>query len=222
MTARGTTRRRWRRFWPPPTPRTRRPTRFGPTTTSDTKLLTLVAESASAGSFEEQVQRLIFAPAGMATARFEQVDPGAEELTAANSGDLVQGYNGEPGDLSPARSYSFVQRGAGALHMSAADLSAYLRAYRSGALISPQTAALMVADPVPISESVGMGLGWFIRESDAGDFVSHSGGTNGYVSLLGFLPEPDLELAIVSNYGFAEIGPIRDAIFADALASQQR
>ncbi|ANM30015.1 hypothetical protein ABI59_11195 [Acidobacteria bacterium Mor1] len=179
------------------------------------ELLTLVAESADSGSFEEQAQRLIFDPAGMTTARFEQVDPDTEELQAANTDDLVQGYNGEPGDLSPARSYSFVQRGAGALHMSAADLSAYLRAYRSGHLLSPQTVALMVADPHPISETTGMGLGWFIRKSGSGDFVNHSGGTNGYVSLFGFLAEGDLELVIVSNYGFAEIGTIRDAIFAD-------
>ncbi len=186
------------------------------------ELLTLIAESADAGSFEEQVQRLIFDPAGMATARFERVDPGAGELKGANTGDLVPGFNGEPGALEPASSFSFVQRGAGALHMSAADLSAYLRAYRSDVLFAPQTAARMLADPHPISETTGMGLGWFIRASDAGDFVNHSGGTNGYVSLFGFVPELDLELVIVSNYGFAEIGPIRDAILADALAAKQR
>lgn len=179
------------------------------------ELLAQIAGAVHPATFQEQVEAFTFQPAGLETARMERVDPDSETLASANTDDLVAGFNGGPGDLNPASSLSFVQRGAGALHMSAPDMLAYIKAFRSGEIVSEDSIAAMTAGDVEARPGILVGYGWFIRHRGGEPFISHSGGTNGYISIMGYMPGADIEIAIASNYGFTDLRPILDAALGE-------
>jgi len=180
------------------------------------ELLTLVAEAVHPTAFEAQAAAFIFDRAGLESARFELADPSTQVLAAANTSDLTPGYNGQPSDMTRADSLSFVQRGAGALHMSAPDMLAYIAAYRAAEIVNDASMAAMTAGDVAGRPGVQVGYGWFIRNRGGEPFISHSGGTNGYISIMGYAPVSDVEIAIASNYGFTDLRPILDAALGEA------
>lgn len=183
------------------------------------EILVVIAEQAGGSEFESLLEERVFALASMTDTIIEQVEPDLLILASTPDPLLVAGYNGAPKLTEDASSFAFVQKGAGALHATAADLTNYIFALRDDTPLSAETQLIMRRDNVIISDTTRNGIGWFVRQYRDVETLGHSGGSNGYVSQLTYIPERAAGIVILSNYGFA---PIRDiqATLLDELVPQ--
>jgi len=184
------------------------------------ELLATLIERVSGESSARFIERNIFKPARMTSASVELplVQKGGVKRARPSPG-LAQGYNGEPGKLKPANSYSFVQQGAGALHMAYGDLLAFNKALTSGKILSPRTQALSRSEAFPIRAGTGYGLGWLTRHVSGKPYLQHSGGTNGFATDFARTPDGRTAVIIMSNLGFANAEDYRKSLM-EALLSQ--
>ncbi|MDX1623617.1 MAG: serine hydrolase [Gemmatimonadota bacterium] len=106
---------------------------------------------------------------------------------------------------------------AGAIHSSASDLARWLRFLVSGgavdgkAVIGAATLAetytpqiVVPMDPVmralhPAANLLAYGLGWFVSDFHGRTLVAHGGGIDGMTSVVAWVPEEDLGVAVLAN-----------------------
>lgn len=147
-----------------------------------------VVERVSGQTFEDYVQRHIFAPTNMRHSSFEQ------PLPARLVPLLSKGYNVASEDPKP---FEIVEMGpAGALSSTGLDMARFMLAFldNRGALISPQTRAQMFADVHrPIPGLPAMALGFYHEDRNGQMIVGHGGDTNWFHS--------DLHLIVDANVG---------------------
>jgi len=95
---------------------------------------------------------------------------------------------------------------AGALRGSAQDAVAFLRhameACRRDDVVSKATCFAQRPAGFRMNEESEMGLGWVRTARDGVTIVWHNGGTGGYSTFLGFSPERDRGVVILTNVGF--------------------
>jgi CubicO group peptidase (beta-lactamase class C family) len=173
------------------------------------ELLAEAVERRRGQPFAHALQELVFTPAGMTMA---VVEAGTfTDGTRASVPDplLINGYNGSADDLRRAAPFSFVQRGAGAVHAAAGDMLALGDAIHDHRVISAASWAEMIAvlrrggdDPANPGER-GYGLGVVVRGTAPARYVGHDGGTNGYITDFVLFPDQDATLVALSNRGFA-------------------
>ncbi|MFB9372385.1 serine hydrolase domain-containing protein [Algimonas porphyrae] len=173
------------------------------------EMLATIASDIIGADFGEIVATRVFDRAGMTTASVESIDPEATALQAIDNPRLIQGYNGEPGARTEALSYSFVQQGAGAVHASGNDLAAYFRALTDGRLLTEAARATQRTQTMPLNDTMTVIPGWFVGDIHGLEMLSHSGGNNGYISWFGMVPDRDLAIIMLSNYGDAPTRAIR-------------
>ena len=91
--------------------------------------------------------------------------------------------------------------GAGALRSTAADMAKYLEAL----LEPPDTrigrAIRLAREPrADFTSGMRIGLGWITRKTDEGqDLTWHNGGTGGYRSFIGVIPDAKVGLVLLTN-----------------------
>ena len=166
-------------------------------------LLQGVVEKASGMGFEDYMRKHVWEPTGMFNSAFdrpEQIVPRrARGYQIADGRTLNYPY----GDLT----YKFA---SGGMISSADDLARFGIALNHGALLKPETLALMYKpiDPVPRYQENGppqptefsQALIWRILKDDAGrTFVNHCGTVKGFNACLVSYPEQDLVVAILAN-----------------------
>lgn len=91
--------------------------------------------------------------------------------------------------------------GAGALRSTANDLLIFLEmalGIRETPLASAFAAMLVSQRPTGIGDNK-IGLGWGIMKSGDNQLIWHNGGTGGYCSFIGFLPEMNVGVAALVN-----------------------
>jgi CubicO group peptidase (beta-lactamase class C family) len=89
---------------------------------------------------------------------------------------------------------------AGALSASAGDLVRWQVALVNGRAVSPEGFEEMVEPSVPTTRGTARyGFGLFIDEVDNQRRIFHGGGIPGFNSMLTFLPDFDLHVAVISN-----------------------
>ena len=89
--------------------------------------------------------------------------------------------------------------GCGALRSNIKDMAQFLRA-NMGLIDSPLTELLQKCQIQQFSlGSNGIGLGWIILPSNNGNIIWHNGGTGGFRAFLGFNPETQKGVVILSN-----------------------
>ena len=183
------------------------------------ELLALIASEVAGMPFDDVLANRVFAPAGMTTAEVAQplIDSG-EVTGSAPVAALITGYNGEPGSLEEATSYSFVQWGAGAVLASLADMDAFAAAMDAGELVDPAFFDAQLVKAKKVNDNVAYGPGVMLRMSGDCRVLQHSGGTNGYISDLSRLPDLDASVVVMSNYGFAQTRELSKAAI-EALTS---
>lgn len=181
------------------------------------EMLAVIAAKTSGQPFDALVRMRVFEPAGMVHANMEQLDTKAGDMVAVPDDGLIQGYNGTAGARTETLSYSFVQQGAGAVHASASDMVNYYRALLDGRLLSDDSRALRRAQTLTVSDATTVIPGWFITQTRDLETLSHSGGSNGYISWFGIIPERDVAIIMLSNYGDAPTRNIREVLFDDLL-----
>lgn len=184
------------------------------------ELLATLIERVSGQSSAKFIENNIFKPAKMTGASVELplVEDGAVKRARPSPG-LAQGYNGEAGKLEPAMSYSFVQQGAGALHMGYRDLLAFNDSLANGHVLPRKSQSLFQSEAFPIRAGSGYGLGWLVRNLGGKTYFQHSGGTNGFGSDFARTADGENFVIILSNLGFAKVEDYRKNIMSALLAN---
>lgn len=170
------------------------------------ELLADAGARAAGVPFEQVLQEQVFDRAGMRDAVVDRIAYTEGKRHSAADPRLVRGYNGKPGELKQALSYSFVQLGAGSAFATIDDLLALDRAIAGGRVVSADTWRAMTGTRIqtmPDDPTRGWGLGMALRELNGMRMQSHSGGTNGYISNFVRYPESNAVLVVLSNRGFA-------------------
>ncbi|MGE0077317.1 MAG: serine hydrolase domain-containing protein [Bacteroidales bacterium] len=113
------------------------------------------------------------------------------------------GYNGiGSSNLVPAKDEfhpSWII-GAGYMYSSTVDLAKYIDAVFSGKLFSAKNLKFMMDSCVNIGASKRFwALGWEKRNIAGFDFYSHSGGIFGFSTKIGYIPEKNISIIVLSN-----------------------
>lgn len=181
-------------------------------------LLSLVLEAALGQPIHSIMSSRVFQPAGMIDATMEQAPD--RSVTGWYNGPvlidrLAAGYNGSPPEIRTAYSLMYTIPGAGGAIGTADDLAHFARAVFRNRLLPEELIAKMLAPDPAVHERYADG--WIVGERNGHARYSHSGGTNGFLSLLEYYPNLDLTIVILSNLGFADIGGLSSSVADIAL-----
>ena len=180
-----------------------------------TALAGYIVERVSGVSFDDYVERNIFAPLGMTRSSFRQPLP--ERLQPLMS----KGYALGSGDPKPYEMIGLAP--AGSLASTGADMARFMIAHLSegGPLLEPQTARMMHGTTLDMIPPLNrMALGFYEQDINGRDVVAHGGDTQWFHSYLWLFPDEEVGLYISMNSSGREgaSGAIRGALleqFAD-------
>ncbi len=153
-------------------------------------LLGLVVEKVSGQTYERYLQDHVLGPAGMT--RTSTID-------APDAPDTAVGYSGGPpdgdGPLTPVKMISMtLPFAAGALRSTVTDLLRWDRALMGTTLLSEASKARMFT---PVLHEYGYGIG--VRTVAGHTVLEHSGGIDGFASVLTRIPDQGLAIVVLSN-----------------------
>jgi CubicO group peptidase (beta-lactamase class C family) len=179
-----------------------------------TALAGYVVERTSGVSFDDFLDRNIFAPLGMTRSSFRQPLP--EALAAA----MAQGYEVASDE---AQGYELINLSpAGSLAATGADMARFMIAHlQRGALddariLSEETATRMHGTPFTVLPNVNrMVLGFYETDTNGRRIVSHGGDTQYFHSDLHLFLDEGVGYFISFNSGGKDgaVGPLREAFF---------
>ena len=165
-------------------------------------LLGAIIEEVSGESYEDFVERRIFAPLGMARSRYGR-EP---ELVPGR----VAGYQGAPGSYENAAYLSMTQPySAGSLLSTVDDLARWNEALGSDELLPAELRELLWT-PAPLADgrATGYALGFVVTDYQGHRIVQHGGGINGFLTSLVRIPEAGIFVAVLSNSPAADPGAL--------------
>lgn len=188
------------------------------------ELLADLVAVVSGESFEGYVKRHILTPAGMAHSTFLMTD--------VDSANLALGHEASPSGQRRAYPYNRRHAGSSTMHSSVDDMLRYGAAHAGRGtpflLLQPATYDLMWKAQRNITANyreeltryhltkVEMGLGWFLREYDGDQVMSHAGGDRGFRSYLLVSPGRKTVVVVFVN-GDATPGALAFPLLAIAL-----
>lgn len=181
-------------------------------------LLGLIVEKVSGQNGASYYEENIFKPLSLDHTYFNQTDK--------NIPGLVKGYHDEFGDglIRDFTNNPFaINSMAGGIASNVRDLFIYITSVLTTDLIlSQQSIDVMLESPsVPIADVkefdfgidnkinslLGIGLGWFILDTDYGIAIGHNGGFNGRRSRMWYFPESETSIIYMYNgTRFKELG----------------
>jgi serine-type D-Ala-D-Ala carboxypeptidase/endopeptidase len=122
------------------------------------------------------------------------------ELTQDMKSRFATGHNGIS---EPVKNWDFpTLAGAGALRSTTNDLLTFLSANLglTSSKLYPTLQSAQILQRPANSPDVSMGLGWhIITRKDGTQLISHTGGTGGYRSFVGFDPKKRLGVVVLAN-----------------------
>jgi CubicO group peptidase (beta-lactamase class C family) len=140
-------------------------------------------------SYEALMIEKIAAPLGMTDTRIDLNEAQKAQMAPGHSlGGVVSNW-----DIPTLA-------GAGAIRSTLHDMLIYLSA-NMGMTESPVYPAMQLSHKVRHDKAGGMrvGLGWHIKAGAEGDVVWHNGGTGGYRTFAGFLPDKQRGVVVLTN-----------------------
>lgn len=150
-------------------------------------VLGTILERTLYSSFEELIQSRICKPLGM--------NHTGVALDGAAQQNFAQGYN-ETGEATVPWDLASL-KGSGALRSTLNDMVKYACAQME--IQGPLSKAIVLShQPTFINATQSMGLGWRINRN-RWHYLHHSGGTGGFRSFVGFDPERQIAIVILSN-----------------------
>ncbi len=194
-------------------------------------LLGAVIEKVSGKSYEDFVEKEIFAPLGMKRSAYgnqSEVVAGRVEGYEGGNQKGQEGQEGEGGYRRAAYLSMNHPYAAGALLSSVDDLWLWEQGLASGKLLRPESLERMFT---PVKLTSGMNshyaYGWNTFEYNGRKVIEHGGGIFGFVTHVLRIPSENLYVAILSNNpGGTELGPenlgLRIAAKATGLAFEDR
>lgn len=181
-------------------------------------LLSLVVERVSGQSFADYMRERVFDPLGMDDTRVKMAQ-----------GELIPGS--AQGYLADKRSRFRTTRdlassaGAGGIYTTVEDLARWMRNYRDAELGGREAVQSMATTAILESgDSTGYGLGLGVGELGGRTIYAHTGGDVAHRAYLGYLPELDDGVIVMSNdaaFNLGLGGRIARLFFADDLEAEE-
>lgn len=174
-----------------------------------------IVAKASGRPYAQYVQEELFTPLGLTRTRYET----NSEVVA----NRAQGYGFENGKLRNDRAIGAdVPGAAGSLLSSAEDLVRWNIALVNGKVVSSESYRVMttpgvLADGSPTGYGLGLGIGTFEGRPN----ISHGGGIFGFTSMLAYLPDEKLSVAVISNCEALSADRVADSVIRAALAIEE-
>lgn len=174
-------------------------------------LLGLVIERVSGVPYAEFLAREVLGPLGLARTR---CDVESEVIpNRARGYRLLDGRTANAAYINMDVVYS-----SGSLLASAGDLVSWQLALAGGRVVSPEsyremTTPATLADGTPTD----YGFGLRVRDLDGHRGITHSGGINGFNSVLTHYPDDGLSVAVIANSDSVAAGPLAVQIARAAL-----
>ena len=156
-------------------------------------ILALIIENVSGMPYAEYMKQTVFVPLGMKNAQIDRLD-----LVLENR---VQGYDIQGDEPIPTERVNpefFL--GAGDVIATMDDVYCLNLAIKHRKLLKPETWDLILTP----SEINVFGLGCQIWDWNGKKRIQHNGGSSGFRTLHVQLPEDDLDIILLSNFGFGD------------------
>lgn len=179
-----------------------------------------IIEIVTKKSYEQAAQEMLFDPIGLKMSFFYPSDllfthrfvVGHQKVKSKRSSGVDKVQVARPWAIGRAGN------GVGGVVSTVRDLLKYARFHMSNGkkkVITGKSLKAMRVPQVDAGPRGLMGITWFIRKVGDLTTYSHGGATNGQQALLGFIPEKDFGLAILTNSD--DGGIINNGIFSYAL-----
>ncbi len=178
-------------------------------------MLGMIIEKVSGVSYAQHMQDAFFTPMGLARTRYD------------SSSDLIknraQGYTLRDGELVNDAPLDMGQPyAAGSLVSTGEELVEWSMALTSGKVVNTESFALMTtATILPSGENTQYGFGLGIDEWEGRRCIRHGGGIHGFNSMLMWLPDDDVHIAVISNGEPVNSGRIAHTIAHAALGIEE-
>jgi len=175
-------------------------------------LVSLAIERASGQSFADYMRENVFEPLGMVDTRVKMVQG---ELIPGSA----QGYTAEAGGGYRTTRDLAASAGAGGVYTTVDDLTRWMLNYRDATLGGPETIEAIATTAVLESgDATGYGLGLGLGELRGRTLYSHTGGDVSHRAYLGYYPELESGVIVMSNNAAFDLsvgGDIAEMFFAD-------
>lgn len=169
-------------------------------------LLGVIIESVTGQEYGDYLQEQFFEPLGLTRTR------NGSNLDIVKN--RAQGYQVIDDELkNDAPIFMGKPGAAGAIEASAGDLVRWQRALLAGKVVQPDSYEEMTT-PFMLNDAseTGYGFGLFMDEFEGYRRVQHGGGINGFNSILLYVPEMDLSVAVISNSESFRAASVAEAI----------
>lgn len=181
-------------------------------------LLSLVVERVSGQSFSDYMQERVFGPLGMSDTRVKMVQ--GEVIPGS-----AQGYaHDKRGGYRATRDLP-ASAGAGGIYTTAQDLARWMLNYRDAALGGEEAVSAMATPAVlENGDSTGYGLGLGVGELRGRRIYAHTGGDVAHRAYLGYFPELEGGVIVMSNNAAFDLGlgrRVAELFFADDLEAEE-
>ena len=181
-------------------------------------LLSLLVERVTGQSFADHLRESVFEPLGMHDTRMKMVQG---ELIPGSA----QGYTPDEGGGYRTTRDLPASAGAGGVYTTVDDLHRWLLNFRDPTLGGPEAMEAMTTTAVLESgDSTGYGLGLMLDELGGRTLYWHTGGDISHRAYLGYLPELESGVILMSNHAAFDLGlgePIARLFFGDELEPEE-
>ena len=180
-------------------------------------LLGLVVEKASGGTYEDYVEKKIFAPLGMTRSMYCN--------SAENIERRAHGYQVQNGQIRRAatnvHTWPF---SAGSLCSTAGDMVTWLKALHGGKVLSAKSYAELITparlnDGTPLYYSMGLAVGKDVRGLNV---IGHGGAIGGFTAEANWYPDAQMAIVVLMNSnGNIDPGAVAGELAAELLPWQR-
>ena len=156
-------------------------------------LLGYIIEIVSGKTYEQYITENIFKPLGMGSSHYD-----SDSMNIMNK---ATGYRKEGEEYKPADYVDMSNPyAAGALVSNVDDIFKWYRALMQYQVVSEPVLNL-AHKPYKLrnGESTSYGYGWFVSKCDGAAAIEHSGGINGFLSYVIYLPDEEILVVMLSN-----------------------
>ncbi|HMV48477.1 MAG TPA: serine hydrolase [Blastocatellia bacterium] len=159
-----------------------------------------IVEKVAGESYESFVRKNIFDPLKMANTGYDHHETILKNRATGYSLDKGRKVNSLPIDMT-------IPHGAGALYSTVEDLFLWNEALFSDKLLSAKSREAMMT---PVKNGYGYGIG--MNEQLKRKTVSHSGGINGFSTILVRFPEEKITIVVLRNADYGSPNPGKVAL----------
>jgi len=172
----------------------------------------LVIEKASGMTYEDYVEKQIFAPLGMTRSMYcnsENVKRRTHGYVVSSNGVL---------NRAPTNHHTWLPFAAGSLCSTAGDLVTWVRALHGGKVLSPKSYQEMTT-PAKLNDGTPLryGLGIAVQKDSRGlPYIGHGGSVTGFEADTRWYPDAQLAVVVLMNNG-GDAGDIGGRLAAELL-----